>query len=294
MTARREWRMLKCGLRRPGLRAFDEPGLRHNWYQHTQQGVYVGAGYFSRSAQIVFGDPKWWRKALILVVVGAVPLVGAVYKLGYEMVFLRDVAWGMQQGLPRFDDSGGKLKTGLLGFIVDFIWSLVLIPVLVAIVAVYVLISLPATSRHGAAPHPPTFPWWFSLIIWIPSAILGVWSSVAMLRTAIYTDTGAGLQVSQVVALTRRERPGFLKVTGLMLAVSAAALLLGILGQYAVSLPAIDLTLRPMASFAWVLLSSLVTTPAGLISFCAYGLWAQDTDPSTWPPLSQRRVESAA
>lgn len=252
----------------------------------------MGAGYFSRSARIVFGDPKWWRKVLVLVLVNAVPFVGAVFMYGYEMVFMREVAWGVQRGLPGFDDIGGTLKTGFLGFIVGFIWYLALIPVLLVALGVFVLTSWPAAWRHGAAPYPPTFPWWLSLIIWIPSAILSVWSSVAILRTAIYTDTGAGLQLSQVVALTRRERPGFLKVTGLMLAAMAAASLIGVLGQYIASLPAIEASLRSTVSFAWALLASFVTTPVGLISFCAYGLWAKDTDPSTWPPLSQRKAES--
>jgi len=240
-------------------------------------------GYFKRASRTVFTDGTWWWKSLIAAATGLVPVVGAFPVLGYQMIVMREAAWGIDRGLPRLSDYREILKQAANGFIVSLVWGIALVVPTLILVSVETVMAVTHTG-FGAA---PTLPWWNTYAIWFPSMALIVFSNIAILRTAVYLKPSAGLSLAGVIALIRRDPVGFRSVTLLAVGVQAIALLLRApitLARFIPQVPASVLT------YGWGLVVGAVLAPLSFVVAVAYGLWAQNTDPASWPPLAAPSV----
>jgi hypothetical protein len=244
-------------------------------------------GYFKRAARTVFADRTWWWKALIVGAVGLVPLVGAFAVLGYHLILMRDATWGVDRGLPPLSEYRGILRQAVNGFVVSLVWGLVLVPPLL----VAVLISTAATvARVGTGSAVP-LPWWSSYVVTLPALALLVFSNVALLRTAVYVKPSAGLDLKGVLALIRRDLPGFRAVTLSALGVQVLALLLRVpitMVRFIPQVPAAAIT------YGWGFIVGAIVAPLSFAVFVSYGLWAHGTDASSWPPLESPSVAAPA
>ena len=239
-------------------------------------------GYFVRSARIVLRDRTWWWRTAALAVIQLVPIAGVIVLVGYEMMLMRDAAWGVDRGLPKFSKGSEILRNGAYGYAVMLVWSLVIVPVTFVMVAGLLFSWL----GHMVPGVVPVAPWWFYTPISALAVALSVWINVALVRTAVYQKIGAGLSPFGVRGLITAGRAGFARVTGLMLSVGITGILLAALSAY-VRQVVLHLSGLPStaALYGWALVIDLVFIPLHLVVACAYGLWAAETDPTSWPPL---------
>jgi len=237
-------------------------------------------GYFRRAARLVFRDGTWWWRALVVGAIGLVPYVGLFVVMGYHMVLMRDAAWGVDRGLPRFSERGEILRRTGDGLVVSLVWGLVLAVPLALVIVAWVFVNI----SHLGTGFDPGLPWWFAYAIWVPSAALGAVSTVALLRSAIYRSTSAGLSLKGVVSLIRSSPQAFREVTVILVSTSALALLVGVpvtYVQHASQLPS------ALFTYGWGFTAAAIFAPLWFVVYTAYGLWAKATDPATWPPLGQ-------
>jgi len=240
-------------------------------------------GYFKRASRAVFTDGTWWWKALIAAAVGLVPVVGPFPVLGYQMIVMREAAWGIDRGLPKLSDYREILKQAANGFIVSLVWGMALVVPILILISVE---TVRAVTRTGIGAT-PILPWWNAYAIWLPSMALIVFSNVAILRTAVYLKPSAGLSLAGVIALIRRGPVGFRSVTLVAVGVQAIALLLRAPITLARFIPQVPTSLL---TYGWGLVVGAVVAPLSFVVAVAYGLWAQDTDPASWPPLKAPSV----
>jgi hypothetical protein len=237
-------------------------------------------GYFARAAQAVFSDGTWWWRALAIGAVSLVPYVGTIIILGYFMVLMRGSAWGADTRLPRFSDVREILRRALDGFVVSLVWGLVIAVPLVLVIVTWVFTTV-AQRVIGSV---PVLPWWWVYAYWVPAVALSVFMNVAVLRAAVYLKPTAGLSLSGVSGLVKRAPAGFRRVSVLAVSASAFALLLRTpitLMRYVPQIPA------PALTYGWGLVAGAASAVLSFVVYVAYGLWAKDTDPSTWPPLGE-------
>lgn len=238
-------------------------------------------GYFIRAARAVFADGTIWWRAVALSALNMVPILGAFVVGGYMMVLMRDAAWGVERGLPRFSEHREILRRGLSAFVISLVWSLPLIAVFMVVAIGQVIVTLPQMIEGGAT---SPLPWWFSLTISIPTALLSIFIYAAWVRAAVYLSTSAGLSLSGVRQLIGMNRKAFIQVAWLPVAAS----LLGTALALPASLLAQSTTIPAYVTLGASLLSGfvigLVTVPLSLIVGYSYGIWANETDPASWPP----------
>ena len=251
----------------------------------------VTDSYFGRSARIVFNDPTWWWRTPVLALIGMVPILGTVVILGYQMVLMRDVAWGVERGLPRFNESSEILSRGWIGFVVSLVWGLILIPLVIIAGVALVLVQLPAIMASPTS-TPPSTPWWFVALVTLPSIAINVFAMVAVLRAAIYMQTSAGLSLAAVRDLIGRAKSGFVHVSVLMVSVALLGLVLALPATYLRQIAYFPAALGLPLTYAAGFVLRLITAPLSLIVACAYGLWARQTDVASWPPLAPMTADT--
>jgi len=237
---------------------------------------------------LLTGDTAWWKRTLALIAWSLIPILGAVILVGYRMVLMRDIAWGAERGLPRYAERDEILRLGIRGYLVSFVWAIpAMIPFFV-VLAVQMVIMFSEGLRGGDVQPPATWPMMAALYVSI--AIVSVVANVAVLRVSIYARTAAGFSAAGIRELIGSNRRGFLWVSLLFVLTFGFGIVLG-LG--AASL-AQSLTESPLAAFfitvavGWT--CRLVTVPLSLVVAYAYGLWAGETNPASWPPLGMTRA----
>jgi hypothetical protein len=71
-------------------------------------------------------DPQWVVKVLIGTLISFVPILNFV-AIGYAMDTSRNVYHGRETPLPEWNDFGGQFIRGLLGAVIQFVWSIPLL-----------------------------------------------------------------------------------------------------------------------------------------------------------------------
>jgi len=235
-------------------------------------------GYYRRAARTVFADGTWWWKALIVGAIALVPYIGAFAALGYYMILMRDASWGVDRGLPELSEYPEALRQAVNGFVVSLVWGLVLAVPIAVLVTAWTVAAI-AQSGPGVS---PVLPWWNTYVIWVPSMALAVLSNVAVLRAAIYGKPSAGLSLGGVLALIKLDLRGFRAVTLLAVGVQLLGLLLRAPITLVRFIPQVPPTL---VTYGWGFVVSATLASLSFVVFVAYGMWAQGTNPASWPPL---------
>ena len=236
-------------------------------------------GNFARAARFVFRDRSLWWRTPILGATQLVPILGSLVVTGYMMVIMRDAAWSINRGLPYFGERDQILRQGFTGVVVSLVWGLLLGVVFIAPLFIWGAL----TALSGDA---PAIPWWFGLAISTPIALLSVFLYVALVRAAIYQKISVGLSISGIRALIAANREGFKDVAWPALAVALLGVMLSAPSTFVVRQLDVSPALTFTLPYVWTFGVSLLTIPLHLTVAHAYGLWAGDTDPASWPPLS--------
>lgn len=237
------------------------------------------SGYLRPAVERVFGDRTIWWRTPVLAALSVVPILGTLVESGYSMILMRDVAWGQDRGLPRFTERSQIAKRGISALLIGFVWSLGLF---FSVLLIAMLATAIGRPLGVFAPRP--FPWWgFSVLFSIPAAVLQVFLQVALLRSAIYMTTSAGLSISGVRNLIYLNSERFRRVAAGAFAVTFVTILLSLPSTYLVSAMPQESVTRALLPYLWSAVIGLVTIPLRLVLSAAYGLWGSETDPSSWP-----------
>jgi len=250
----------------------------------------VRAGYYAgRAARRVFADKTIWWRAAVLSAVQLIPFLGAFVVGGYSLIVMRDAAWGVERGLPRFSDKREILRRGLDAFVVSLVWYLPLVALLVLGMCGWMVTIISAVRAGSVAPVPPP---WFATPLLLPLAVLAIFVNVALLRAAVYLHSSAGLSVRAVRQLIGLNRDRFKFVAWLPVALALVGLVLSAPGMFLTR--SIDPPLASIVANLSSFLVGLVQIPLSLVVSTAYGIWGSETDPSTWPPLRSVSTETHA
>ncbi|TLN26317.1 DUF4013 domain-containing protein [bacterium] len=244
-----------------------------------------GESYLARATRRVFSDGTLWWRAPALAALQLVPILNWFTTTGYVLMVMRDAAWGIDRGLPRFSEFKEILKNGVSGFVVSLVWSLVLVPVVMVALLAVILPSVP--SIMNGYPAAPVFPWWFGPAIAAPSAFLSIFMYVAWLRTAVYVTSSAGLSVAGVRDLIRSNSTEFGRVAWLAFAAGLLPSILAVPGALLVQATNLPAGAASAISYTSSFVVGVLGVVMSLIAGAAYGTWASSPGPSSWPPLAQ-------
>lgn len=236
--------------------------------------------YFTDSAHTVFSDRTIWWRIPVLAAIDAVPFFGSFLTMGYAMIVMREAAWRTGRRLPSFAQVGEILTRGVHGFVISLVYGLVLVPLFMLALLVWAIPNFSAFAE-GA---PPAAPWWLALTIATPSALLAPFVYASLLRSAIYLTASAGLNAVGVLNMIALRRKTFLSVAGIALAVAVLGVVLSIPAMTLSRILELPALVRTIGTLGLGLVLRLVSQPLALIVATAYGSWASETIPSTWPP----------
>jgi len=252
-------------------------------------------GYLAYAWALMRRDRGWLKPLLILTLLGFVPVFGQLVALGFGLEWARLVSWGAD-GAPK--QRGVRvlecLKSGWRGFVVIFVWSFVVG------IAVTILTTIAYYVGEGFG---DAVGW----VLEVVSLLAGVLALAAAVRAAIYQSISAGLGVTHVLQMARRDPKGVLRLVGVQLALSAIAIiivlallvaavaaavpLLGETGQALSSLsigpegwmaPDLPAAFLASAFVVTVFVVLLLSTITSLLALCATGLWMRQFDVRSW------------
>jgi hypothetical protein len=214
---------------------------------------------FSRPFAAIRKDPRWVRKVLIASAVNLVPYVGAVAVIGWEMEYLRRVAWGADEELPEWKDWGRLALRGLWAFVAMLPYSLaislIVVPVMMLLIA-----STVAWLISSGEPSP------MQVMVFVGVVTLG---SLGLTLGSSYLVTPLSFSAIARVALYDRLEAGFefkeiWRRLRLAPAETQRAWLYTTALGFALVLPAMLLMMVPYGVIAWMALANGVPDPAGL------------------------------
>lgn len=154
-----------------------------------------------------FQDPRWLEKVLIggLFWIATLLLFGWFFILGYMARIVRNLAAGVDDRLPEWDDLGEMFTEGLKLFIVAFVWYLPIVLVMVPL-----MIWAIVFDEFGSPRLSEMFAGCMVLTI-VPLALLiSFVLPAALVRAAVHRSVGAGLAVGPVFAFVRDNFVNFL------------------------------------------------------------------------------------
>jgi len=154
---------------------------------------------YGKAFTFVFDDEEWVQKLLIGGILGLIPIVNLVV-IGYGLKVLKNVADGMEQPLPAWDDFGDYFVQGLMSFLGSLVWA---IPILIVVMLTAFLSAVAGagygydTSAAQAAPfHVCT--WGLSCLSTLYGLFMGVVLPAAITRYAISGEFGAFFRFGEI------------------------------------------------------------------------------------------------
>lgn len=246
--------------------------------------------YLKRAWQALTAEQGWWKPVLVLALVQLVPIVGSIIVLGYLYQWGRDAAWGVERGLPR--DASRltlALKTGLIAFLANLFWALVLSTIS------SLLSEVPGTGGLIA-------------FMFIPFTIVfEMFVAVMVMRATIYASASPLVQFPQAWEMVTANPRGLLRVFGIFcLSILAIFLVmpaamglsaLGAFGDFSVLLVILSI----IAFVPLTFLCSVIVVVANALVLRSLGLWFADFHPETWgasadglPKADDKNVSAAS
>jgi hypothetical protein len=101
---------------------------------------------FKRGLTFLVQDPQWLAKIAVGTLISLVPILNFA-AVGYSLDVLRNVYHGRETPLPEWNNLGEKFVRGLLGVVIQFLWSL---PILLLACPFYIIaLASIAGSSNG-------------------------------------------------------------------------------------------------------------------------------------------------
>jgi len=183
---------------------------------------------YKRAFAAIRRDPQWKRKIGLGVLIALIPYVGAVWMVGWEMEYQRNVAWGDDETVPGWTDFSRQALLGLKGYVAVLPYSFGLSLIITPLMILAPLMGFSATDS-GAAFDPWGLVLGVGATMLVSMALLLLlipFTSSAMLRVALYGTIGSGFEFKEIWRRMRSHRDELMRAwafsafnTGLSLAV---------------------------------------------------------------------------
>jgi hypothetical protein len=259
---------------------------------------------FARPFVAMRKDPRWLRKIGLGALINLVPYVGMVAVMGWNLEYMRRVAWGHDEELPEWSDVGKYAMRGLWAFLAVLPYSLlvsVVVTPIIVVVAIATSIPMAIGASDAGAQFAGLAPWWFLALLgatMVPTFVLSYaitpLTMSAVARVALYDRLEAGFEFGEIWKSMKASRAtlmrawGFSVLLGLIVSVPAAlfslvpialsmsALGSGVGGDFAMLVALASTVLMPVC-YALLSLIGMVTGVAsyhywGRHAAAAYGL----------------------
>lgn len=246
-------------------------------------------GYLGRAWRDLTQDPRWWQPVLILSLVNLIPIVGSLITTGYLIDWAREGAWGMDRAFTRkVGDAGKRLKWGFFAVIISICW----------VVPISIVGELFAVI--------PVIGWLIAVVANVCVLIAGVIASAASVRMSIYDRFGAGLQISRMMNMAKRDAGGLARcffisllkvipvVVGCVIIFIAFAPLLAGLSFTGSDLYSADITLgfataimggglfAMLVTFVIMFVMMVAVTACDALAWRSFGYWTAQFEPAKW------------
>jgi hypothetical protein len=245
-------------------------------------------GYIAESFGAFFADPTWFRRALIGMVVVAIPILGDIAVRGYGLGWMRETAWGGGERPPANPKAEDTLMGGLRVFWASIVWGFVAAVVLLALLIIGAVVYISVTESADA---PVAWMVAADIVITVLGLVglafflvAGVLVEVGIARIAIYQRAAAGMPFAGLRAFYGLHARGFWRALGTSILAS--------LPTTAIAIPLYFLTESDWLPFPFSALAMLLYLPLYFLTFCAsmisaraYGRWLREIDPRTLPSL---------
>lgn len=269
--------------------------------------------YFSRAWHLVTQENGWWKPILLMCVALLVPIVGPLAVLGYQLEWARQLAWDVNDPMPRRGFRVGSLIiSGWRGFLSVLGWGIA-----------YFLIDSRISDVPGIGGLLDLA--WKVCGIFITMMIM-----VAAIRATIYQNAGAGYNVKNLWEMARRDLGGLARIwvigftaTVIEAVISAAILAIGLASMISAIVYDVDIlynygSTMPIKEMVYYVLdlvdvlfnglwpSLLVVSVVGLVlgtvavtlTFAALAMWMRQFDIPAWgkscDPLPAPAVKDTA
>lgn len=245
-------------------------------------------GYLAESFGTFFSDPTWLKRALVGMLVVAIPILGDIAVRGYGLRWMRETAWGGGDTLPVNPSVEDTLMGGLRVLWASIVWAFlgVFVFLVTAIIGTvsYMPIAESADSSMASKIAAIVVASVFGLVGVAFLLVSGVLAEVGVARIAIYQRATAGMPFAGLRAFYRLHTAGFWKAFGTSIVAGLPATVIAI--------PIYFLLQSDVLPYPVRALTMLLYLPLYFMGFCssmisarAYGRWLREIDPRTLPPL---------
>lgn len=183
-------------------------------------------GYFKTCWNDITNTPNWFGKMLLMALILCIPIFGPIVVFGYLFGWARDISWGVHAPMPKhiFGNEDGKLYSrGFFALVIMLIFRLVpwllqvVQNILFSVGTVSVFGSTAASNMGGALAFTGIIGVFLSVVIFLISFALTFFEWVAIMRMSVYGRLSAGLQLTQVWKMMRKDFGGLLRIFGMTL-----------------------------------------------------------------------------
>jgi hypothetical protein len=155
-----------------------------------------------------FKDPDWFKKIVIIGLVGLIPIIGQFVLIGWAFEIARRVIRGDFQPLPELD-FGEQLAKGFQIWLIALVYAL---PIILATIPLAVVDSLAANAGGDAQNIVAIFSVCCGAIIFLYGLFMGFVLPAAIGRFADKGNLGAAFQFGEVFSLVRNNPVAYLLV----------------------------------------------------------------------------------
>jgi len=159
-----------------------------------------------RALSFPFKDAEWVKKILIGGLITLIPFIGSFVAFGYAIEVVRR-AYQNDDTLPEWDDFGGYLTRGFLGWVGALVWAIPLI-----LIGFCAFIPAIALSGDDSGASGAFFLFGYCLIIPLAIIFQAFVLPILLGRYAVERNFGAMFQFSEVIEEIRRAGSALLMV----------------------------------------------------------------------------------
>jgi len=150
---------------------------------------------FGKAFTYPFEDKEWVTKIVIGGILSLVPLVNLIV-IGYALKALKNVADGVEQPLPKWDDFGDYFVKGLMVVLGSVVWALPLI-ILGMMIAMFSAVTGYDTSAEQVSPFWVCI-WGLSCLSGLYGLFIGIVLPAAYTKYAVSNDFGVFFRFGEI------------------------------------------------------------------------------------------------
>lgn len=163
---------------------------------------------FGNAFSFVFQDQDWFKKVLIIGLVGLIPIIGQIIVLGWSLKITLNVIRNDPSPLPEMDFAA-DLARGFKAWVVSLVYAL---PMLVLYLPILILVSIVGNGDDTANVIVAIGSSCFGLLMAVYGVLMAFVLPAAYSRVAVEDSIGAGLAFGAVFGMVKKALVPYLLV----------------------------------------------------------------------------------